>query len=224
MIQAVDEFIHEKKDWFKKLHREFGDEETRHLEFQMHPNHYVPREQDLLDGKDEETLKREIRDRMEELAERFEQEGEAYLKRMEAIENGEIEEESDEDKEEKWDCETILSTYTNTDNHPGVIKTQKRVRPNQRIKIELHKQFRVPVDGLTPMAEEIVVAKEKKNLKNAPFTKVEESSGEESDDGSAPTGEVDERKANKKRVKEEKREKRRLKKELKQAFKTQNLK
>ena len=53
------------------------------------------------------------------------------LKKMEAIESGEVvEEDSDEDKEEKWDCETILSTYTNTDNHPGVIKTQKRVRPN----------------------------------------------------------------------------------------------
>ena len=29
-------------------------------------------------------------------------------------------ERSDEDA---WDAETILSTYTNTDNHPGVIKT-----------------------------------------------------------------------------------------------------
>lgn len=36
----------------------------------------------------------------------------------------------DEDHEEKWDCETILSTYTNTDNHPGVIKTTKRIRPS----------------------------------------------------------------------------------------------
>jgi len=30
------------------------------------------------------------------------------------------------------------------------------------MKIELHKQFRVPIDGLTPMAEEIVLSKEKK--------------------------------------------------------------
>lgn len=57
----------------------------------------------------------------------------------------------------EWDCETIVSTYTNTDNHPGVIKTTKRIRPAQKMKIELHKAFRVPIDGLTPIAEEIVI-------------------------------------------------------------------
>ena len=59
---------------------------------------------------------------------------------------------SESDAEKKWDCATILSTYTNTDNHPAVVKTQGRVvRTKQRI--ELHKQFKVPLDGL--MAEEI---------------------------------------------------------------------
>jgi len=61
-------------------------------------------------------------------------------------------ESSESDAEKKWDCATILSTYTNTDNHPAVVKTQGRVvRTKQRI--ELHKQFKVPLDGL--MAEEI---------------------------------------------------------------------
>lgn len=55
-----------------------------------------------------------------------------------------------------------MSTYTNTDNHPGVIRTTRRIRPSQKMKIELHKAFRVPVDGLIPIAEEIVLAKEKK--------------------------------------------------------------
>jgi len=68
----------------------------------------------------------------------------------------------DSDDEQKWDCETILTTYTNTDNHPGVIKTERRVRPGERMKIELHKQFRVPIDGLIPLAEEINIQKEKK--------------------------------------------------------------
>lgn len=36
-----------------------------------------------------------------------------------------------EEEEAGWDAETILSTYTNTDNHPGVIKTSRRVRPSQ---------------------------------------------------------------------------------------------
>ena len=83
-------------------------------------------------------------------------------------------ERSDEDA---WDAETILSTYTNTDNHPGVIKTQRRVRPSQRMKIELHKQFKVPVDGLIPLAEEITIQKEKKIAPgNTPFTRVQQES------------------------------------------------
>lgn len=43
------------------------------------------------------------------------------------------------EEEDQWDCESILSTYTNTDNHPGVIKTTRRIRPSQQMKIELHK-------------------------------------------------------------------------------------
>lgn len=46
------------------------------------------------------------------------------------------ESESSEEEGEKWDAETILSTYTNTDNHPGVIKTQRRVRPSERMKVQ----------------------------------------------------------------------------------------
>lgn len=214
MIQAVDEFIEDKKDWFKKLHRQYGDEETRNLEYKLPLNHNVAHEDDLADAK-------ETREKMLINAAIFEEDSNILLKKMKAIENGEaIEEGSDEDKEEKWDCETILSTYTNTDNHPGVIKTQKRVRINQKIKIELHKQFRVPIDGLTTqVAEEILVEKEKKKAKEGPFTKVEESSGnEENDKIGQDNPETDERKAHKQRVKEEKREKRRLKKELKLAF------
>ncbi len=72
-------------------------------------------------------------------------------------------ESEEEDDEKKWDCATILSTYTNTDNHPAIVKTQGRVvRTKQRI--ELHKQFKVPLDGL--MAEEIsTLTKKKKTVK-----------------------------------------------------------
>ena len=39
-------------------------------------------------------------------------------------ETSEDEDETQEEVEQKkWDCETILSTYTNTDNHPGIIKS-----------------------------------------------------------------------------------------------------
>lgn len=60
---------------------------------------------------------------------------------------------SDED-EQKWDCHTILSTYTNTDNHPGVIKSTRVVKVKKSNKMDLHKQLKVPLDGL--VAEEIV--------------------------------------------------------------------
>ncbi len=74
---------------------------------------------------------------------------------------------SEDDKQQEWDAETILSTYTNTDNHPGLIKFIPKVKTNQRMKIELHKQFKVPVDGLQgliPIAEEINIKKKKKKL------------------------------------------------------------
>lgn len=88
--------------------------------------------------------------------------------------------------------DTILTTHTNTDNHPAIIKTTGRlVRTKQRI--ELHKQFKVPLDGL--MAEEIDLSKKKKgdngSAKDGPFQKVQEdesesaSSGDEKDDSKA---------------------------------------
>ena len=33
----------------------------------------------------------------------------------------------EEDPEAKWDVDTILTTHTNTDNHPAIIKTGSRV-------------------------------------------------------------------------------------------------
>lgn len=80
--------------------------------------------------------------------------------------------------------DTILTTHTNTDNHPAIIKTAGRIVRTGKQRIELHKQFKVPLDGL--MAEEIEVRKEatkKSNvIKDGPFQKVqEESSGSDSD-------------------------------------------
>lgn len=47
--------------------------------------------------------------------------------------------EEEEDEDSKWDCQSILSTFTNTDNHPGVIRTTRKVKPGKLHKIELHK-------------------------------------------------------------------------------------
>lgn len=79
---------------------------------------------------------------------------------------------TEEDPADRWDAETILSTYTNTDNHPGVIKFRPKVKVNDKLKIALHTQFKVPIDGLDgliPIAEEIIEKKKakKKDRKNA---------------------------------------------------------
>ena len=74
------------------------------------------------------------------------------------------------------------------------------------------------MDGLTPMAEEIIVQKSTKTVSDGPFVKVKEGDKQAEGEQDKIDTESDERKAHKKRVKEEKREKRRLKKELKVAF------
>jgi protein LTV1 len=44
-----------------------------------------------------------------------------------------------EDEADKWDAETILSTYSNLDNHPGIIKYTPKVKTNDKLKITLDK-------------------------------------------------------------------------------------
>ncbi len=92
------------------------------------------------------------------------------------------EEESDSDDEKKWDCQTILSTFSNTDNHPAVIKTNRIIKPKNQI--QLHKQFKVPIEGL--MAEEIdnsankqSKSKNKAGKSGKPFEVVEEIESDE---------------------------------------------
>jgi hypothetical protein len=147
---AMDEFIEEKQARFTKLHTEFGQgtEEDKAKREIPHSNVLLFTEEDYA----------EVRAKRIQMSAQMDEEA---AEKIYVVSEGE---ESDPDA--KWDCETILTTYTNTDNHPGVIKTERRVRAGEKMKIELHKQFKVPVDGLIPMAEEIVVQKEKKAAKN----------------------------------------------------------
>jgi hypothetical protein len=43
--------------------------------------------------------------------------------------------ETESDPDDRWDADTILTTLTNTDNHPGVIKFQAKVKVNHKAKI-----------------------------------------------------------------------------------------
>lgn len=75
-------------------------------------------------GEDEnpEEVLAELKARIVEIGARFNEEAD--------IREEDPFEQQEEDEAEKWDCESILSTYTNTDNHPGVIKTTRRIRPS----------------------------------------------------------------------------------------------
>ena len=54
-------------------------------------------------------------------------------------------------KEQEWDAETILSTYTTTDNHPHLVKVIRRPKDER---IRLHARTGLPVGIALPAAEE----------------------------------------------------------------------
>jgi len=118
---ACDEFITDKKRWFMDLAKEFGDEKATQL-FPDIKSSEVIHEEDLKDGEEPEEVKQKVREKRLANAAVFVEEAEATLH-----DDVYRDEKSDEDA---WDAETILSTYTNTDNHPGLIRTTRRVRPS----------------------------------------------------------------------------------------------
>ena len=102
------------------------------------------------------------------------------------------------------------------------------MKVNQKARIELNKQFKVPVtglNGLIPIAEEIEKEKKKKVRSEATAFEEDSQTEEEDDDEIVQENpedkELNPRKLAKKAVKAERREKRKQKKELKMAFKTQ---
>ena len=97
------------------------------------------------------------------------------------------------------------------------------------MKIELHKQFKVPISGLNgliPVAEEIELKKDNKRKDKSKAFEEQSSDEEENPEGedSEEIQEVNPRKAAKKLMKAERRERRKQKKELKLAFKTHQTK
>ena len=53
-------------------------------------------------------------------------------------------------KEEEWDAETILSTYTTTDNHPSLIRVARRPKAEH---IRLDRKTGLPVGTVLPAEE-----------------------------------------------------------------------
>ena len=136
--EAVDEFIQDKRFWFRNLHKDHGSsiQSTaieKGKEFKEGTALFVGKDVIPIQGElEEEEFKRIVKERTLENAKKFQEEDDAKGSDYES-------EESEQEEQEKWDAETILSTYTNTDNHPSVIKFTPRVKAGGKMKIELHK-------------------------------------------------------------------------------------
>ncbi|CAJ1052839.1 protein LTV1 homolog [Xyrichtys novacula] len=109
--------------------------------------------------------------------------------------------------EEKWDCETIISTYSNIYNRPKIIKEPPKTKP-----IRVSQKTGIPLDvlptkGLTAKQSERMT---RINDSDLPRVSTQPRDKEES---------KEERKARKQAVKEERKERRSEKKANKKAFK-----
>ncbi|KAK1303129.1 hypothetical protein QJS10_CPB11g02297 [Acorus calamus] len=131
-----------------------------------------------------------------------------------------VEESSDES--EKWDCETIVSTYSNLDNHPG--KIQAPDKPRKRLPdivsgasgatgnvISLRGKEKLPVEFL-PHGKKTVTGKVKKAVNSGAEQPQRKSRDEES---------KEEKKERKAAIKKERGEARRAKKELKSLYRAE---
>ncbi|OAY62827.1 Protein LTV [Ananas comosus] len=142
---------------------------------------------------------------------------EGYLNESQEDEEAVLVQESD-DESEVWDCETIVSTFSNLDNHPGQIQAPenpKKLLPTlfpgeataKRDVIALRGKEMLPVDYLH---------QKKRNVESTKKSKAEVSSGSDKLKTRVRKEESkEEKKERKAAVKEERREARRAKKEMK---------
>lgn len=198
--QAEDESLAE------KLKLSLGTRKVEDLEHEQKGQYKVPAE-----GEEEKDSAADVIRRCKEYGEKYEVE----VEDKDAV----IFEESS-DESEVWDCETIVSTYTNLDNHPGKIETPWATRKKKLTEtvtaafssaspiISLSGKAKLPVDlpgGRKPAAEKV---------KDATTEKTEQYKRKQH--GLESKEEKKERKA---AVKEERREARRTKKEMKELYK-----
>lgn len=130
------------------------------------------------------------------------------------------------DESEVWDCETIVSTFSNLDNHPGTIETPgisrarfPRVFPGETTTtndiIKLHGKEKLPVEYLPQRRRNGEKEKKVKPVEASVTDKFKKGAEKET---------KEEKKARKAAVKEEKREARKAKKELKGLYKSETQK
>lgn len=160
---------------------------------------------------------------------------EEQIKKEEEAGLDEIEEDDEEGEgegdQEKWDVESILSTRTNTDNHPGIIKGVVKPKKNR---IKLDPKTKIPDIGID--IEDGNTGK--KHVPNeGPYKQEVVSENDSDEEIEVDTQELKDlesmsekerkkylRKMNKKQVKKEKKDRRQEKKEMKKEFAKQNQK
>ena len=127
--EAVNEFIQDKRLWFRDLHKDHkGDIEAEAKEKgeQFLPNTakyigpgLIPKPDDVNENTVE--FKNLMKEKIVKTTEKMQQEVDERDPDYETPS-----EESDPD--DKWDAETILTTNTNCDNHPGVIRFTPKIK------------------------------------------------------------------------------------------------
>lgn len=154
--------------------------------------------------------------RIVEYAEKYENENENEDKDLVVVQES-------SDESEIWDCETIVSTYSNLDNHPGkidapgikrkkkLVETVSRAMGATSHVISLRGKEKFPVDFLPPSRKP---AAEK--VKDIGSNKAEQQQKK-------PLGQEskEEKKERKAAIKEERREARRVKKEMKELYRSE---
>ncbi|KAJ6486159.1 Low temperature viability protein-domain-containing protein [Mycena vitilis] len=123
-----------------------------------------------------------------------------------------------DDRKDRWDCETILTTYSNLENHPRLIRARDSKKPVPKIHLD-------PRTGLPFVATDVDAKLAPKPKGHVSFASDSES--ESSDDEDRPRVETvkrdrneskEEKKARKAAVKEERQARRADKKATKEAF------
>ncbi|XP_047505856.1 protein LTV1 homolog [Pieris napi] len=204
---------------FEKMFAEYDDTEVGALDLDEIEG-YLPETHNMLMEAAEDFEKSQMKYKLDK---------EKEISRLQHLQ--EIEEESDDeletvevDPKEKWDCETILSTYSNLYNHPKIIEEPKKSR-----KIKINPKTGIPEDTL--------IKDNKLTMKSlAKFNAINnEDSGNSDDDGRTnaetvlstlsvlsirPKDEDPEEKKERKRLLKEYRKERRIEKKAnKEAFK-----
>ncbi|GAA5990973.1 hypothetical protein JCM5350_001833 [Sporobolomyces pararoseus] len=176
---------------------------------------------DLEDGQDDEIeQRRREKERILKIVERQEKEEERRIKKGLGRETPKVDILEDR-RRDRWDCETVLSTYSNLSNHPRLL----RIRDN-KLKAPKPAQIKLdPKTGFPLVNGQLVTGKDDTIMEENENDQEEEEDEEEMEEYipketiKRPRGETaEEKKARKQQVKNERQSRRTEKKQTKESF------